>query len=306
MAFEDEVSNGFKAKSNQLEDKFMNMKNNDKNNKNDIQYLPMFMCFGISFGIAFGVATGNQALGMSLGMCLGVCVGTFLDAQKKKKTKLKAIFFDFDYTLGDGTEEIVISMNYALSKLGYPERTTEEIRKTIGLILEEVIEMFEGVTDPEEQKQFVDYFVEKINAIVSTQTVLYPDTKNVLRALKDRGYKIAIVSTKHDNQLEAIFEKFQIRDIIDMIVGSNNVPIPKPAPDGIQKVLQEMNLKKEEVLYVGDSIVDAKTAGNAGVQFAAVVTGTTTKEELEQHPNVYIARNLEEIYGYILSREEEK
>ena len=229
-----------------------------------------------------------------------------IELVKGDEMKLKAILFDFDYTLGDGTEEIVISMNYALNKMGYPERTTEEIRKTIGLILEEVIEMFEGVTDPKEQKQFVDYFVEKINAIVSTQTVLYPDSKNVLRALKDRGYKIAIVSTKHDNQLEAIFEKFQIRDIIDMIVGSNNVQIPKPAPDGIHKVLQEMNLKKEEVLYVGDSLVDAKTAEDAGVQFAAVLTGTTTKEELEQYPSVYIAQNLEEVYGYVLSREEEK
>ena len=183
----------------------MNMKNDNKNNKNDIQYMPMFMCFG-----------------MSIGICLGVCIGTFLDAQKKKNTKLKAILFDFDYTLGDGTEEIVISMNYALNKSGYPERSMEEIRKTIGLNLEEVIEMFEGVTEPKEQKKFVDYFVEKINAIVSTHTELYPDTKNVLRALKEKGYTIVIVSTKHDNQLEAIFEKFQIRDMIDMIVRRNS------------------------------------------------------------------------------------
>ena len=277
-----------------------------KDNKNDIQYLPMFMCFGMSFGIIFGMMTGNQALGMSIGMCLGVCIGTALDAQKKKNTKLKAVIFDFDYTLGDGTEEIVISMNYALNKMGYPERTTEEIRKTIGLILEEVIEMFEGVTDPTEQKQFVDFFVEKINAIVSSHTELYPDTKIVLRALKDRGYKTAIVSTKHDNQLEAILTKFQANDLVDMIVGSNNVPTPKPAPDGIQKVMTEMNLKKEEILYVGDSLVDAKTAENVGVKFAAVLTGTTTKEEIEQYQNVYIAQKLEEIYGYILSIEQEK
>ena len=220
-----------------------------------------------------------------------------------KRLKLKAIIFDFDYTLGDGTEEIVISMNYALNKMGYPERTTEEIRKTIGLILEEVIEMFEGVTDPIAQKKFVDFFVGKINQIVSSKTVLYPDTKNVLKTLKDKGYKIAIVSTKHDNQLEAILAKFQANEYIDMIVGSNNVPVPKPAPDGIRKVMKEMNLKKEELLYVGDSVVDAKTAENAGVEFAAVLTGTTTREEMEQYNNVFIAQNLEEIYGYISSIE---
>ena len=275
-----------------------------QNNNHDIQYLPMFMCFGMSFGIIFGILTGNQAIGMSIGMCIGVCIGTLLDANKRKKLKLKAIIFDFDYTLGDGTEEIVISMNYALRKMGYLERTTEEIRKTIGLIVEEALEMFEGVTDPEMQKQFVEYFVEKINQIVSTHTELYPDMKNVLKALKEKDYKIAIVSTKHDNQLEAILEKFQIRDLVDMIVGSNNVPTPKPAPDGIHKVMQEMNLRKEEILYVGDSIVDAKTAENAGVQFAAVLTGTTVKEDLEQYQNVYIAQNLEEIFGYILNVEE--
>lgn len=279
--------------------------NNKKDNKQDIQYLPMFMCFGLSFGIVFGILNGNQALGMSIGMCLGVCIGTALDAQKKKNVKLKAIIFDFDYTLGDGTEEIVISMNYALRKMGYCERTTEEIRKTIGLIVEEALETFEGVTDPREQKQFVEYFVEKINQIVSTHTELYPDTKNVLKALKEKDYKIAIVSTKHDNQLEAILEKFQIRDLVDMIVGSNNVLTPKPAPDGILKVMQEMNLRKEEILYVGDSIVDAKTAENAGVKFAAVLTGTTTKEDLEKYQNVCIAQNLEEIYGYILNLEAE-
>lgn len=218
--------------------------------------------------------------------------------------KLKAILFDFDYTLGDGTEEIVISMNYALENMGYAHQTTEEIRKTIGLNVEEALEIFEGVTDPVVQKRFVDFFVEKINEIVSTQTKLFPDAENVLKALKEKGYKVAIVSTKHDNQLEAIVKKFHIEKFVDMIIGSNNVPTPKPAPYGIYKVLEEMNLEKEEIFYVGDSVVDAKTAENAGVQFAAVLTGTTKREEHESYNHVCIAENLEEIYSFILNREE--
>ena len=51
--------------------------------------------------------------------------------------------------------------------------------------------------------------------------------------------------------------------------------------------------------------MDAKTAENAGVKFAAVLTGTTTKEDLEKYQNVCIAQNLEEIYGYILNLEAE-
>lgn len=205
-----------------------------KNNKNDIQYLPMFMCFGISFGMVFGMLTGNQTLGMSIGMSVGVCVGTLLDAQKKKKTTLKAVAFE----------------------------------------------------------------------IVSEHTELYADTKNVLRALKEKGYKTAIVTTKHDNQIQQILSKFQMNDLIDMIVGSNNVKNPKPDPEGLLSVLWQMNLKREEVIYVGDSFVDAKAAENAGVKFVAVLTGTTTKEEFEKYKNVYIAKNLEDVYRYILDTEQ--
>lgn len=48
---------------------------------------------------------------------------------------MKAILFDFDYTLGDSTKGIISSVNFALNKLGYQKRDEETIRKTIGLSL---------------------------------------------------------------------------------------------------------------------------------------------------------------------------
>ena len=49
----------------------------------------------------------------------------------------KAIIFDFDYTLGDSTNGIALSINYALEKLGYALPPIEDIKKTIGLSLTE-------------------------------------------------------------------------------------------------------------------------------------------------------------------------
>ena len=269
-------------------------------NNNHIQYLPMFMCFGLSFGTVFGLMTGNQALGMSIGMCIGVCIGTLLDAQKRRKKELKAIVFDFDYTLGDSTEAIVISANYALEKLGYPVKSTEDISKTIGMRIKDIYTTLTGVESVEELPLFDQYFVEKINMIVADYSELYPDTKTVLRNLKERGYKTAIVTTKKNNQVCQILGKCDAMDLFDMIVGSDDVQAEKPDPKGLLKVLEEWNLKKDEILYVGDSIVDAKTAENAGVRFAAVLTGTTAKEEHEKYKCEIITANLEDVFRYII------
>ena len=57
------------------------------------------------------------------------------------------------------------------------------------------------------------------------------------------------------------------------------------------------------MLYVGDSIVDAKTAENAKVKFAAVLTGTTSRADHESYCNVYIGMNVTDVFTNVLSLE---
>lgn len=223
--------------------------------------------------------------------------------QKDDKRNLKAIIFDFDYTLGDSTKAIVISSNYALEKLGYPAKSIEEISKTIGMPIKDIyLELTENESEGD-LSLFIQYFVEKIDQIVADYSDLYPDTKTVLRNLRERGYKTAIVTTKRSYQVKQILEKCEATELFDMIVGSDNVNAEKPDPKGILHVLKELKLKNEEVLYVGDSLVDAKTAENAGVKFTAVLTGTTKREDFEKQKYAYIAENLEEVFEYILDLE---
>lgn len=80
-----------------------------------------------------------------------------------------------------------------------------------------------------------------------------------------------------------------------MIVGGDEVKYPKPDPQGVFHVLGEWDLSKDEVLYVGDSLVDARTAQAAGVDFAGVTTGTTGKDEMEQYPHVGVFAGLGEL-----------
>lgn len=211
----------------------------------------------------------------------------------------KAVIFDFDYTLGDSTEGIIESANAALEKLGYEPAEREAIRRTIGLSLPETYQVLTGDKDLEKGEEFRKYFVKKADEIMTDNSELYPDARKILEYLKQNGVRVAVVTTKFDYRIQGILEKCEATEYVSKIVGGNNVSNPKPDPEGTLKVLKEWKLAKDEVLYVGDSLVDAKTAQSAGVSFAAVTTGTTSEEDFAPYEKVGVFANLTELMNVL-------
>lgn len=216
---------------------------------------------------------------------------------------LKAIIFDFDYTLGDSTNGIALSINYALEQLNYPTKSIEEIKRTIGLSLKETYYKLTSNNNAQEAEQFARLFKEKADQVMVDHTRLYDGVKEVLGSLKEKGYKTAIVTTKFHYRIEQILHKFAATDLIDLIVGAEDVKVEKPNPEGLLWAIEHLAVDAADVLYVGDSIVDAKTAENANIAFAATLTGATASDEFELHDKVYIGKNIADIYKYIVSKE---
>ena len=216
---------------------------------------------------------------------------------------LKAIIFDFDYTLGDSTNGIAMSINYALEQLGYDTVNIVDIKRTIGLSLKETYSELTSNYNLDEAEQFAKLFKKKADNIMVDNTELYTGVKDVLKKLKAKGYKIAIVTTKFHYRIDQILSKFDANELIDIIVGAEDVKVEKPNPEGLLWTIAHLEMMNEDVLYVGDSVVDAKTAENAKVDFAAVLTGITTKEDFKRYNRVYIGENIYDIYNYILKLE---
>lgn len=212
---------------------------------------------------------------------------------------LDVVIFDFDYTLGDSAKGIHLSINYALEKLGYPIRSLEEIRTTIGLSLKDTFRALTSIGNVDEAAKFSLLFKEKADSIMVENTQLYEGVLQALRSLKGKGYKLAIVTTKYHYRIEQILSKFGASDLIDLIVGAEDVKMEKPSPEGLLWAIEQLRVNQEKVLYVGDSIVDAQTAQNANVKFAATLTGTTTREELERYNSVFVGNSIVEIYQFI-------
>lgn len=213
--------------------------------------------------------------------------------------KYKVVIFDFDYTLGDSTQGIVLSINYALNKLGWPASTPEKVKKTVGYSFKETYFQLTGDTDDENVNRFSVYFKEKSDIVMVENTILLPGTIEVFQFLKRENIKIGIVTTKYHYRITQILNKLNAEKYVDMIVGAEDVKSEKPNPEGLLSVITSFNLEREEIVYVGDSLVDAETAKRAGVKFVAVTTGATASNDFQEYSCVAIINKLDKLLEFI-------
>lgn len=93
----------------------------------------------------------------------------------------------------------------------------------------------------------------------------YVNIKKVLNILKNKKYKIVIITSKERVRSLFILKKKKIK--FDMLVTPNDVKKGKPYPESIKKVLKKFSLKNENILFIGDSIYDYKLAKNSNIEF---------------------------------------
>lgn len=210
-------------------------------------------------------------------------------------TPYKAVLFDFDFTLADASKGILACISSALRQMGLPIPDRQAMLHTVGLSLKETFFSLTGIREEERASRFSELFVLRSDEIMVENTVLYPDALPTLRALRERGFGLGIVTTKYHRRIQAVFGREYALGLFDAILGGDDVSEPKPDPEGLCRALKMMNLAPAQALYVGDSTVDAKTAECAGVPFAGVTTGATTKQQLEAYPNTGVYKNLREL-----------
>jgi len=102
----------------------------------------------------------------------------------------------------------------------------------------------------------------------------------VLKKLKENNVKIGVVSNKFDTAVKELCKKYFDNLITSAAGQSDNMPT-KPAPNGIFKVMKDLNADKKTTIYAGDSDIDVQTAKNAGLSCIGVLWGFREKEYLK-------------------------
>ena len=200
--------------------------------------------------------------------------------------------FDFDYTLVDSSEGIVGCFMRTLDELNLPRVQPETITRTIGLPMTEAVGRILGTKDAERISDFITRYKVYADTYMTPGTHFYPSTLKTLSALHDAGKHIAIISSKTSHRIQEKFDRDGGAELIDFIIGNLEIKKLKPDPEGIFLAMERFGAEKSEAIYVGDNIVDAQAAQNAGVDFAGVTTGTTKREQLESYPHISIMDDL--------------
>lgn len=204
----------------------------------------------------------------------------------------RTYLFDFDYTLADSSKGIVMCYRNVLERHGHTGISDGEIKRTIGKTLVESFSILSGVTDAGILETYRKEYVREADKYMTANTRLFPETAEVLAKLKAQGAKIGIISTKYRYRIMELLSHALPEGTIDLIVGGEDVQTPKPSPEGVFLALEKLNAEKTSTLYIGDSTVDAETARATGTDFAGVLHGTTTREELAAYPHVDVMKDL--------------
>lgn len=193
----------------------------------------------------------------------------------------KAVLFDLDGTLINTLEDLAAASNYALAAYGYPPRPVGDFKLLAG---NGVAVMLERAMPPEERtpgrvEELKEKFLEYYSVHYADKTAPYDGVPELLRELKDRGYKRAVVTNKVEEMAKVILHKLY-PDCFDLIFGQRDGVPTKPDPTLAHMAMKELGVSPAECVFMGDSGVDIQTAVNSGALPVGVLWGFREEKEL--------------------------
>ncbi|HEV3144298.1 MAG TPA: HAD-IA family hydrolase [Gemmataceae bacterium] len=189
----------------------------------------------------------------------------------------KAILFDFDGTLADSYPAITASVNHVRSAHGLPALSIGEVKRHVGRALPYLLQHTVPGTDLESDAAL--YRAHHPSVLVEG-TRLLPDVAETLSQLHSRLIKLAVCSNKPAQFTRILVQQLGIAKFLAEVLGPEDAPQPKPAPDMLLAALRRLKVEAKEALYVGDMTVDIQTARAAAVAVWVIPTGSDSRDDL--------------------------
>jgi len=198
---------------------------------------------------------------------------------------IQTFIFDLDGTLLNTLGDLAASVNYALKACDMPQHSIDDVRRFVGngvrLLMERAVP--DGAANPRFEEAFATFRQHYMQHSLDT-TCPYDGIMEMLRALRQRGYRTAVVSNKFYAATQELCQHF-FPDTIEVAIGEHEAEgiRKKPAPDTVNEALRQLGVSREQAVYVGDSDVDIATAAASGMPCISVLWGFRDREFLLAH-----------------------
>ncbi|MDZ7764607.1 MAG: HAD family hydrolase [Melioribacteraceae bacterium] len=213
------------------------------------------------------------------------------------KDTITTLVFDLDGTLVKSHKNIydatVHSFNQLKVKFNLPE---DEFNKKIGHHFEDIFNDFGIIVDDFEE--FINVYKKAYFEYIDSSE-LYDNVEEILDQLKAREFKIALLTTKGQDQADRIINHFNLGHNFDYIMGRRPGIAHKPAPDMLLKICEELHSDPKNTLMIGDTELDILCGKNAGSKTCGVTYGYRTKEEVQNLNPDFVIDELSELLKFL-------
>jgi len=204
-------------------------------------------------------------------------------ANMNKNDHIRAVVFDIDGTLVDTLPSLAAAANDVLIQAGLHEVPMARLRAALseGLrpMFRQALALQPSPPDARQAAQLEEDYLTHYTQRWLSAAPLFAQVPETLGALKTQGLRLGICTNRDRDSTEALLAANALTVGFDAIVGLGDAPAPKPAADPLLKVLQQLELPPSQVLFVGDSVMDARCAQAAQVRFAAHLAGYAGQPE---------------------------
>ncbi|MGY5863930.1 MAG: HAD family hydrolase [Candidatus Thorarchaeota archaeon] len=221
---------------------------------------------------------------------------------------LKALVFDMDGTITVLKLPLEAMRNdtkeYYISK-GYPPEQFEEsdgISSSTGKARNYFLS--NGISEDEwnRMESEMDVILSDHEGFAAANAMPLQGALELVQNIRDAGFKTAILTNNGRPALDKILKQLPLDDYFDLIFTRHETPKPKPFPDGLLKIATALGVTKDEVIYVGDALIDGTAAKRAGIEFWGVATGETSTDKLYEAGASKVFASLSEILNAALEK----
>ena len=216
--------------------------------------------------------------------------------------RFDCITFDWDGTLFDSTAIIVRCIQEAVAEVGGSVPSHQEAAYVIGLGLMQAL-AHAAPDVPKEKYPALGEAYRRQWALHVDDISFFPGTMQMLRALKARGHQLAVATGKSRRGLDEVLrrelEGTQLAQLFDASRTADQTA-GKPDPLMLHELMDELEVKPERMLMIGDTTHDLLLARNAGVASVGVSFGAHAHEEFAPYAPLFVAHSMQELHDWLL------
>ena len=207
--------------------------------------------------------------------------------------KFKHIIFDLDGTIYDTDKSVFKIWEFLLNR-EFPQFDTSKVDFTITLGVSTKLAMEKmGLPYTDEFDHMFTKEYHRFAHLIS----IYNGMEDTIKALKDQGYVLGIVSSRPYREYDAYLKPFGLDIYFDSKVLKDDTNLHKPNAEPLLKYIERNNLNKEDCIYIGDMDTDILCAKNAGIK-SGLMVWDKTKTFNEKADIVF--NNAEELKTYFM------